>query len=63
MQVCEDYLGEKTDTYLRNGSIVDYDKLEFIDPEGLSNIRFSQNGTYKFTLNSLTMKITVEKIA
>lgn len=63
MQVCEDYLGEKTDTYLRNGSIVDYDKLEFIDPEGLSNIRFSQNGTYKLTLNSLTMKITVEKIA
>lgn len=63
MQVCEDYLGQKTDTYLRNGSIVDYDKLEFIDPEGLSNIRFSQNGTYKLTLNSLTMKITVEKIA
>lgn len=63
MQVCEDYLGEKTDTYLRNFSIVDYDKLEFIDPEGLSNIRFSQNGTYKLTLNSLTMKITVEKIA
>lgn len=63
MQVCEDYLGEKTDTYLRNFSIVDYDKLEFIDPEGLSNIRFSQNGTYTLTLNSLTMKITVEKIA
>lgn len=63
MQVCEDYLGEKTDTYLRNFSIVDYDKLEFIDPESLSNIRFSQNGTYKLTLNSLTMKITVEKIA
>ena len=63
MQVCEDYLGEKTDTYLRNGSIVDYDKLEFIDPESLSNIRFSQNGTYTLTLNSLTMKITVVKVA
>ena len=63
MQVCEDYLGEKTDTYLRNFSIVDYDKLEFIDPEGLSNIRFSQNGTYTLTLNSLTMKITVVKVA
>ena len=63
MQVCEDYLGEKTDTYLRKFSIVDYDKLEFIDPEGLSNIRFSQNGTYKLTLNSLTMKITVVKVA
>lgn len=63
MQVCEDYLGQKTDTYLRNFSIVDYDKLEFIDPEGLSNIRFSQNGTYTLTLNSLTMKITVVKVA
>lgn len=63
MQVCEDYLGEKTDTYLRNFSIVDYDKLEFIDPESLSNIRFSQNGTYTLTLNSLTMKITVVKVA
>ena len=63
MQVCEDYLGEKTDTYLRNFSIVDYDKLEFIDPEGLSNFRFIQNGTYTLTLNSLTMKITVVKVA
>ncbi len=63
MQVCEDYLGEKTDTYLRNFSIVDYDKLEFIDPEGLSKIRFSKKGNYTLTLNSLTMKITVVKVA
>ena len=62
MQICSNYLGKKTGTYLRNGSIVDYDKLDFIDPESVSNIRFSKNGTYKLVLNSLTMKITVTRV-
>ena len=62
MLICANYLDKKTGTYLRNGSIVDYDKLDFIDLESYSNIRFSKNGTYKLVLNSLTMKITVTRV-
>ena len=61
MQICEDYLGVKTGTYIRGQYVEGYpDNIpEFIDSSNVANIAFSQKGVYELTLNSMTYKFSV----